>query len=63
MIFYERGWNTLRNGGIYKYLKGIQWKRMGFVDLFCLGIVFTTQFEHLHSLFHVNLLFNTNKIM
>ena len=43
------------------YLKGIQWKRIGFVDLSCLGIIFATQFEHLHSLFHVSLLFNRNK--
>ena len=36
---------------------------MCLVDLLCLGIIFTMQIEHLHGLFHVSSLFNTNKIM
>ena len=42
MIFYEMGWNIIRNGGLNKNLITNQWKRMCLVDLFCLGMVYTT---------------------
>jgi len=42
MLFYEIGWDIIRNGGINKKLNTIHWKRMCLVDLFCLGIIFTT---------------------
>ena len=41
MIYYERGWNIIRNGGLNKKLNTIQRKRMCLVDLFCLGIIVT----------------------
>ena len=63
MIFYEIGLNIIRNGGLNKKLNTIHWKRMCLVDLFCLEIIFTMLIEHLHSLFRVSSLFNTNKIM
>jgi uncharacterized membrane protein YphA (DoxX/SURF4 family) len=41
MIFYEIGWNIIRNGGLNKTLNTIHWKRMCLVELFSLGIIFT----------------------
>ena len=43
MIFYEIGWNIIRNGALNKKkkLNTIQWKRMCLLDLFCLEIIFT----------------------
>ena len=41
MLFYEIGWNIIRNGGLNKNLNTINWKRMCLVDLFCLEIIFT----------------------
>ena len=40
MIFYERGWNIIRNSGLNKKLNTIHWKRICLVDLFCLGMIF-----------------------
>jgi len=34
--------NIIWNGGLNKKRNTIQWKRMYLVDLFCLGIIFTT---------------------
>ena len=51
MLFYEIGWNIIRNGGLNKNLNTIHWEKLCLVDLFCLEIVFTEQIEHLHSLF------------
>ena len=42
MIFYEIGWNIIGNGGLNKKLNIINCKIMCLVDLFCLGMVFTT---------------------
>jgi len=42
MIFYEIGWNIIRNGGLNKKLNTINWKTMCLVDLFCLEIIFIT---------------------
>ena len=42
MIFYEIGCNIVRNSVLNKKLNTIHWKRMCLVDLFCLGIIFTT---------------------
>ena len=42
LIFYEIGWNIIRNDGLNKKLNTIQWKRMCLVDLFCLDIIFIT---------------------
>jgi len=43
MLFYEIGWNIIRNGGLNKKkLNTIHWKIMCLVDLFCLEIIFTT---------------------
>jgi len=41
MIYYKIGLNTIQNGGLNKKLNTVQWKRMGLVDLLCLGIIFT----------------------
>ena len=51
VLFYEIGWNIIRDGGLNKNLNTIHWKRMYLVDLFCLEIIFTTLIEHLQSLF------------
>jgi len=40
VIFYEMGWNIIRNGGLNKKLNTINWKRMCLVELFCLEIIF-----------------------
>jgi hypothetical protein len=42
MLFYEIGWNIIRNRGLNKKLNTIHWKRMCLVYLFCLKIIFTT---------------------
>ena len=42
MIFYEIGWNIIRNGGLERELNTIHWNRICLVYLFCLGIIFTT---------------------
>jgi len=42
MLYYEIGLNIIQNGGLNKKLNTIQWKIMCLVDLFCLGIIFTT---------------------
>jgi len=42
VIFYEIGWNIIRNGGLNKKLNTIYWKRMRLVDLFYLEVIFTT---------------------
>jgi len=62
VIFYEIDLNIILNVGLNKNLTTNQWKRKCVVDLFCLEIIFTKKIEHLHSLFHVSSLFNTNKI-
>ena len=41
IIFYEIGWNIIRNGGLNKKLNTIHWKRMCLIDLFYLEIMFT----------------------
>jgi len=42
MIFYEIGWNIIRNGGLNKNLNTIHWKRMCLVEVFYLEIIFIT---------------------
>jgi len=39
MIFYEIGWNIIRNGVLNKKLNTIHWKRLCLVDLFCLEVI------------------------
>jgi len=41
MIFYEIDW-ILYGTVVLKKLNIIQWKKMCLVELFCLGIIFTT---------------------
>ena len=50
----------LRNGGLNK-INYIHWKSMCLVDLFCLEIIVTKLFEHLHSLLRVSSLFNNKE--
>ena len=42
VLFYEIGWNIIRNGDLNKKLNTAQWKWMCLVELFCLETIFTT---------------------
>ena len=63
MVCYKIGWNIIRNGELNKKTKCSSVEKNMLVDLLCLGIIFTTWIEHLHSVFQRSSLFNTNKIM